>query len=435
MALSLWRREELRSAAYALLLLGAVALGCWYRVAQMRAAPDFSLPLSSDAQSYYDEALLLQQRVAGGASPIALFFSGSTWFREPLFVFLLQGWLSLFGTGEVQAVYFSIAASLVWLLSSGVAAGALLGRAVGVATAYLLAADAVWIRNAVLGLREEVAGSLLVLSVAALWLRPRRGLAAALASLAAACVALATLTRLDALPFGLFALVWAAVAQRWSATRIAIVVVVAAAILLPVFSGYARSRGDAFPSSSVIATANWREEFEDRMGTPGFEWERRVTPFEYLFVYHSLPQLTWYTARGVTRIYLQEMFDSLYYAIAGGSARMFGGVGKYLGLEWRYLTPSIFLLGVAGLLWQRTRWRTHWLPVALCLVGVLPPIGFIAGVPQHRLYQARYAYMAAPFASCVLAWALCTAARFTLRRLQYVAPLRYRRVPPMEAAA
>ena len=407
-----WRREDVRAAAYVLLLLGAVALGLNYRLAHLRAAPDFALPLSSDAQSYYDEALLLQQRVVEGASPAALFFSGSTWFREPVFVFLLQAWLNLFGTGEVQAVYFSLTASLVWLFSSGLAAGALLGRTVGVGTAYLLAGDAVWIRNAVIGLREEVTGTFLVLAVAALWLHPRRPVVAlVLSCLAALLVACAGLTRLDALPFGLFVLVWAAVAQRWSFRRLALVGAVAALILVPVFLGYARNRGDAFPSSSVIATANWREEFEDRMGTPGFEWERRVTPFEYLFAYHSLPQLTWYTARGVTRIYFQEMFDSLYYAVAGGSARLLGGLGKYVGLEWRYLAPSIFVVGVAGLLWQRQRWRTHWLPVALCLVGVLPPIGFIAGVPQHRLYQARYAYMAAPFAAAILAWAACTALR------------------------
>ena len=311
-------------------------------------------------------------------------------------------------------MYLTIAASIAWLVASGLAAGALLGRAVGVLTAYLLAGDAIWIRNAVLGLREEVAGTFLVLAVAALWAAPRYR--RWLSWLAALFVACAALTRLDALPFGLFALAWAAVTQRWSIRRSVLAGAVAGLILVPVFLGYARSRGEAFPSSTIIATANWREEFEDRMGTPGYEWERRVTPFEYLFAYHSVPQLTWYTARGITRIYAQEIFDSLYYAVAGGSARHLGGIGKYVGLEWRFLAPTIFLLGAAGLLWRRRQWRTHWLPVALCVIGVLPPIGFIAGVPQHRLYQARYAYMAAPFASTVLAWALLYPWRALRRR-------------------
>ena len=411
---ALWRREDLRLAAYVLLLAGAALLGWHYRVAHLTASPTFALPLSMDAQSYYDEALLLLERVRSGESPLRLFFSGSTWFREPLYVFLLQGWLALVGTGELHAVHFSILASLVWLVSSGIAAGALLGRAVGVLTAYLLAGDAIWIRNGVIALREEVAGTFLVLAVASLWLPLARR--PWLVWVAPLCVACAVLTRLDALPFGLFVLLWAAVAQRWSLARLAAVAAVAGLILVPVFVGYARSRGDAFPSSTIIATANWREEFEDRMGTPGFEWERRVTPFEYLFAYHSPPQLTWYTARGVTRIYMVEMFDSLYYAIAGASARTLGGIGRFIGLEWRYLAPSVFLLGASGLLWQRKRWRTHWLPVALCLVGVLPPIGFIAGVPQHRLYQARYAYMAAPFASAVLAWALLAPWRYARDR-------------------
>ena len=40
-------------------------------------------------------------------------------------------------------------------------------------------------------------------------------------------------------------------------------------------------------------------------------------------------------------------------------------------------------------------------------MGVLPPIGFVAGVPGHpELYQARYAYQVAPYATATVAWAL-----------------------------
>jgi hypothetical protein len=157
-----------------LLLTAAALLGYYYRRAHLAASPDFALPLSMDAQSYYDEALALLKRIQAGESPLRLFFSGSTWFREPLYVFLLQAWLSVTGPGELHAVHFSIAASLVWLLSSGIAVGALLGRSVGVVTAFLIAGDAVWIRNGVIALREEVAGAFLVLAVAALVLWRRR---------------------------------------------------------------------------------------------------------------------------------------------------------------------------------------------------------------------------------------------------------------------
>jgi hypothetical protein len=408
------RHPVREDALYALLLAGAVLLGFFYRWAQLSANPNYSVPLSSDAQSYYDEALALQARFVAGESPLRLFFSGSTWFREPLFVFLQAAWLTLLGPGEIHAVYLSLAASLGWLTVSGLAAGALLGRAVGVLTAYLLAADSLWIRNGVIGLREEVTGLFLVGAVAALWLPALRR--AAWLWVAPLCVAAAGLTRLDALPFGLFTLAWAAVAQRWNPVRLVACAALLALVLVPVFLGYVRTRGDAFPSSSVIATANWREEFKDRMGTPGFEWERRVTPFEYLFGYHSPPTLLWYTTRGVTRIFAREVFDSLYYAVAGGSSRILAGLGHAIGLDWRYLAPVTFLIGTVGLLSRRARWRTHWLPPALCLVGVLPPIGFIAGVPQDQLFQARYAYMAAPFANAVFAWPLVVVTGFALRR-------------------
>jgi hypothetical protein len=101
------------------------------------------------------------------------------------------------------------------------------------------------------------------------------------------------------------------------------------------------------------------------------------------------------------------MFISPHYALAGASARFTAGLGAYFGLESPWLAPVVFAAGCAGLLAHWRRWRTHWLPLALCLIGVLPPIGFIAGVPQSHLFQVRYAYMAAPFAAGILAWALC----------------------------
>ncbi|MGH2371314.1 MAG: hypothetical protein ACRDI2_24325, partial [Chloroflexota bacterium] len=289
---------------------------------------------------------------------------------------------------------------------SAVAVCALLGRWPGVLTALLLAIDDIWIRNAVVGLREEVTGTLLVAIVAALFAGRasghwRRWLAPAFAAAAA-------LTRLDAAPFALFVLLWGAVAQRWDFRRSLSMGALFSILLLPTLGGYARTRGEVAPASTVIATNNWKEEFRDRLGTPGFEVDRRVTAFEYLFRYHTPPQLFWYTVRGTVRIYGEEVFESLYYR----HARWSDGWGAYLGLHSRRFTPLLFLGGCLGLLWQRRDWRRAGLPVALCLVGVLPPIGFIAGVPgSEELYQARYAYMVAPFASGIVAWAVCSAIR------------------------
>ena len=123
-------------------------------------------------------------------------------------------------------------------------------------------------------------------------------------------------------------------------------------------------------------------------------------------------------ARGVTRIYTRELFDSLYYWHAGGAARLLGDAATTIGLQSRALVPGVFVCGVVGLLAQRRRWRTHWMRLALCLAGVAPPIGFIAGIDKETLYQGRYAYMAAPFANAVLAWVACSLAALAYARVR-----------------
>ncbi len=396
------RQSGALAGAAPLLLIGVLLLAVQLRWGFLVVAPEQALPLSLDAQSYFDEAVsldkLLLERQTNG---LALFFSGSTWFREPFYIYLLHAWLQALGPQEVHVVFLSLVASVVWVGASAWAVGALVGSGAGLLTALLLAVDAIWIRNAAVGLREEVTGTLLVLAVASLW--SEAGRRWGLYWLAPLLAGAAALTRLDALPCALFILLWGAVTQRWSAVRAGLSAALLAAILLPTFAGYARARGDVAPAATAIATNNWKEEFKHRLGEPGFEPDRRVSPFDYLFRYHTPGQLLGYTAAGYARIYGQEVFESHYYLLTGGS----GAWGRYLGLHSPLFTPLIFLAGTLGLLRQRERRRRAWLIPGLCVVGVLPPIGFVAGVPGHsELYQARYAYMVAPFAAAAVAWAL-----------------------------
>jgi hypothetical protein len=370
--------------------------------------------LSADGQSYLEEAIDLgRQAELRHVNLLFLFFSGSTWFREPLFIYVLHGWLSIFGPQAAFSMYLTIVASMLWIVMVVAAVWALLGRWPALLAGFLLAIDDMWVRNAVIGLREEVTGLLLATAVVLLF--SRRVRSRHLAWLAPAPVALATLTRLDALPLGVFVLLWAAVAQRWGWRRAVATVVLGAAILLPAFGGYMRTRGSAMPEATVIATNNWIDEFQDRLGTPGFERDRQVTAFEYLFHYHTPLQVAYYTVRGAGIIYSQFIFSSLSYQLAELSSSH-GGFGRVLGLEWPLLVPLVFAAGCLLLLAQRRRWRTHWLPVACCAVGVLPPIGFSAGVPGHMMYQSRYGYLVAPFATAILAWTICTAVNYARRR-------------------
>jgi hypothetical protein len=227
-------------------------------------------------------------------------------------------------------------------------------------------------------------------------------------------------TRLDSLPFALFVLVWAAVAQRWSPLRAVAVLGLLAVVLVPTLAGYGRSRGDVAPASTEIATNNWREVFKDRLGQPGFEPDRRVTATEFVFRYFSPAQWVVYTVRGYGRIYGEEVFVSHYYLLANSTA----GWGQVLGLHSTRFVPLIFLAGTAGLLLQWRRRRRTWLVPALCIVGVMPPIGFVAGVPGHpALFQARYAYMVAPFAAATVAWALIAGGGWLAGKLALVRAL------------
>jgi hypothetical protein len=386
-----------------LALAGTLLLAFHLRWRFLVDTPGWAIPLSSDAQSYFDEALYLDRLLVDRhTNLLALFFEGSTAFREPLFIYLLHGWLHLVGPRDLHSVYLTILAGVAWVGVSAVAVRLLLGPGAGLLTALLLAVDAIWIRNAAVGLREEVTGVLLGLLVVVLW--TARAGRPWLLWLAPFLAGAAAVTRLDALPFALFVLGWAAVAQRWSLVRSALMLALVAAVLLPTFAGYARSRGEAAPASTEIATNNWKEVFKDRLGEPGFEPDRRVTATDFLFRYFTPAQLVVYTVRGYARIYGQEVFESHYYLLANAA----DGWGRYLGLGAPGLVPLIYLAGTAGLLLtQRLRWRRTWLVPALCVAGAIPPIGFVAGVPGHpALYQARYAYMVAPYAAATVAWAL-----------------------------
>ncbi|HVG96732.1 MAG TPA: hypothetical protein VNK05_07530 [Chloroflexota bacterium] len=396
-----------------LALTGVVLLAFQLRWGFLVQNPGWGIPLSMDAQSYYDEGLYLDRLLVDRRTNLfALFFSGSTYFREPLFVYLMHNWLHLVGAQEIHAVYLTVLASTVWVGVSAVAVRLLLGRGAGLLAALLLAIDAVWYRNAAVGLREEVTGVLLGLLLIVLW--AARSGRWGLYWLAPFLAGAAAVTRLDALPFALFILVWAAVAQRWPVRRAVAVLALLAVVLVPTLAGYGRSRGDVAPASTEIATNNWREVFKDRLGQPGFEPDRRVTATEFVFRYFTPSQWVRYTLGGYARIYGEEVFVSHYYLLANGTA----GWGRYLGLHSARFVPLLFLAGTVGLLFQWRRWRRTWLVPALCIVGVMPPIGFVAGVPGHpALYQARYAYMVAPFAAATVAWALVAGGGWLAGRL------------------
>ena len=424
-AVALWavsRRRGLDGSGglvWRLALTGVVLLAFQLRWGFLVQNPGWGIPLSMDAQSYYDEGLYLDRLLVDRRTNLfALFFSGSTYFREPLFVYLMHNWLHLVGAQEIHAVYLTVLASTVWVGVSAVSVRLLLGRGAGLLAALLLAIDAVWYRNAAVGLREEVTGVLLGLLLIVLW--AARSGRWGLYWLAPFLAGAAAVTRLDALPFALFILVWAAVAQRWPVRRAVAVLALLAVVLVPTLAGYGRSRGDVAPASTEIATNNWREVFKDRLGQPGFEPDRRVTATEFVFRYFTPSQWVRYTLGGYARIYGEEVFVSHYYLLANGTA----GWGRYLGLHSSRFVPLLFLAGTVGLLFQWRRWRRTWLVPALCIVGVMPPIGFVAGVPGHpALYQARYAYMVAPFAAATVAWALVAGGGWLAGRLARVRAL------------
>jgi hypothetical protein len=123
------------------------------------------------------------------------------------------------------------------------------------------------------------------------------------------------------------------------------------------------------------------------MGTPGFpspeayaaNWAAGppISPIQYFFGYHTLPQFVAYSARGFVRIFQDILF-------AGQPVVLW-----------------LFVAGTALLLVSR-----RWLVPFAVFISLAPFYAFLAGVPNPWVFAPRYAHHALPYAALAAAYAL-----------------------------
>ncbi len=373
-------------------LFGIVALAFFLRWESHVAS--FGGQLASDADQYYQAALVFHQRVASaGTNPIALAYlhihpAG----REPFFPILVRLALDILGESPLHIRYVSMLGALGAVVVAYVFGRAVLGSVAGLGAALLLATLPWHVSGSDEGLREEIA-LLLVYALATLVVvraHGRVGTAIAAGLLAAA----AALTRLDSAAVVAFLLiVWGVrLKQAWRHSLISLGIM--SALVLPLLIGYIPRYGEPLAPLGAAMGGDIRLLVE-----PLFRME------------YAFSESISYFLVGTFRIY---------------KAAVFGGAIKYLG----QLIGEAALLVVLGCYVSGTLYlliRGPRLPGVLSLLGsYLPPYAMLAGIiPDGGPYSDRYAYLVLPAAYAVFAWA-------ATRPLTWVrSPPALRRLAPM----
>jgi 4-amino-4-deoxy-L-arabinose transferase-like glycosyltransferase len=387
------------------LLVALVALDArWEQL--MRVRYEFLLP---DAQGYQAIAEQVPEKLAhyvtqraspllselyaagydGRASAPAVFYAGGNNGREPLWPATLRLVFNVLGASAFHTRLTSLACGVLVAVLTCWVAWRLLHPLAGVTAGALLALNRPHIVNSVAGLREELVSALLLLLLSGLFVGARRGSPATWwrAAGVGAAAAAVVLVRADMVVLAGALLTGAALVLRWPWRRWFVAVGLMGLLAAPMYLGYAFTHGDPFYPGTYGATVNRNLEFPERMGTPGFpspeeyaaNWAAGppVSPMQYFFGYHTLPQFVGYTVRGFIRIFPTVLFEQ---------------------------QPVVLWLFVAGmgLLLICRRWVV---PFAL-VIALVPFYAFLAGVPNSWVFPGRYAHHALPYAEMGAAYAL-----------------------------
>lgn len=390
---------SLLGAAFVPAAIAIVLMSIDLRWAEMIAVRLLQLP--PDAAGYKLFADMWPADAARlGFPPWLMFYIRAFGVREPLWIFLIRVIFDLLGSSAFHLRLLSASLSVAVVAATIAFARARLGPLTGLLAGLLLAINPVHIINSVLGLREELS-TLLFLAVIAILCRraPRaRWLWPLLAGITAAAM---VLTRSEVQPHLLVMLVvggrWVA---QWSWRGILVSWIVVIALVVPMYGGFYYRTGDPFFPANYGATVNRNLEFRERIGKdPQFpsdeEYQRdgwaagpTITPMEYFFGYHSVPEFTVISLRGYEYIFTHVL----------------------LAHDQRLLW--LFVLGIALLLAKR-RWI-----IPLVIIWVLaPPYAFLAGTGAAYIFPGRYAHHALPYVNAAIAWSIVAPGSWLVRRV------------------
>ena len=348
------------------------------------------LQLLPDAVGYKSYADLLPADAARlGLPPWLMFYLRAFGVREPLWIFFVRWTFDLLGSSVFHLRLLSASLSVAVVAATISFARARLGPLTGLLAGLLLAINPVHITNSVLGLREEL-GTLLFLAVVVVLCHRAPGARWAWPLLAGVVATAVVLTRSE-VQFHL--LVMLAVGGRWVAQwswrGVLVSWIVMIALVIPMYGGFYYRTGDPFFPANYGATVNRNLEFHERIGQdPGFptieEYERggwaagpKITPTEYFFGYHTVPEFAIISLRGYGYIFTQVllMHDQR--------------------LLW------LFVLGLGLLLATR-----RWIIPLIILWALSPPYSFLAGTGAAYIFPGRYAHHALPYVNAAIAWSL-----------------------------
>ncbi len=382
------RFETIARAAFIPAAVAVVLVGVDLRWAEMMEVR--LLQLLPDAVGYKSYADLLPADAARlGLPPWLMFYIRAFGVREPLWIFLVRWTFDLLGSSVFHLRFLSAGLSVAVVATTIAFAAARLGWLTGLLAGLLLAVNPAHITNSVLGLREEL-GTLLFLAVIALLCHRAPGAQWSWPVLAGIAAAAIVLTRSEV---QLHLLVMLAVGGRWVAQwswrGIVVSWIVMIALVIPMYGGFYYRTGNPFFPANYGATVNRNLEFRERVGKdPGFPTEEEyqrdgwaagpmITPMEYFFGYHSVPEFAVISLRGYEHIFTRVL----------------------LAHDQRLLW--LFVLGI-GLLLASRRWI-----IPLVILWVLaPPYSFLAGTGAAQIFPGRYAHHALPYVNAAIAWSL-----------------------------
>ncbi len=381
-------RGSLVGAAFIPAAVAIVLVGVDLRWAEMMEVR--LLQLLPDAVGYKSYADLLPADAARlGLPPWLMFYIRAFGVREPLWIFLIRWTFDLLGSSVFHLRLLSAVLSVTVVAATIAFAAARLGPLTGLLAGLLLAINPAHITNSVLGLREEL-GTVLFLAVIALLCHRAPGAQWSWPVLTGIAAAAMVLTRSEVQPHLLVMLAvggwWVA---RWSWRGIIVSWIVMIALVVPMYGGFYYRTGSPFFAANYGATVNRNLEFGERIGKdPGFPTEEEyqrdgwaagpmITPLEYFFDYHTLPEFAVISLRGYEHIFTRVL----------------------LAHDQRLLW--LFALGI-GLLLASRRWV-----IPLVILWVLaPPYSFLAGTGAPQIFPGRYAHHALPYVNAAIAWSL-----------------------------
>ena len=334
-----------------------------------------------------------------GFPPWLMFYLRAFGVREPLWIFLIRGVFDLLGSSVFHLRLLSAILSVAVVAATIAFARARLGVLTGLLAGLLLAINPVHIINSVLGLREELS-TLLFLAVIAVLCHRAPGAQWLWPLLAGVAAAAMVLTRSE-VQFHLLVMLavggwWVA---QWSWRGIVVSWIVVIVLVIPMYGGFYYRTGDPFFPANYGATVNRNLEFRERIGKDQSfpteeEYQRHgwaagptITPMQYFFGYHSVPEFALISLRGYEHIFTHVL----------------------LAHDQRLLW--LLVLGI-GLLLAKRRWI-----IPLVILWVLaPPYSFLAGTGAAYIFPGRYAHHALPYVNAAIAWSIVGPGSWLARR-------------------